>query len=429
MSMIFIRKTLVVAITTMPLTSGLVGCRSQQAHTMEMAPTPYLTVNYGKRAPTYRGEVSVHSDDAILRYLAFAEMLQDEISPDSYFVEPDLGSFQADRYEGDPLDTERYRAYLEDRRGVLDLIGEASKLDRYDEIDSPPIYYDGYSKTDPRIESYGAITFIRYTLTNDAVLAWTSDDHERAINRLWSMVRIAKQIVGSSNAGFVHHSQAKELLSDCLELIELMILDEQCTGNDRIELRRLLNKVGGHDPLDAYTNLARHINSLNRWVGQQLEIEEGGYALWTTLAVHHGLKAMLDQLMAPFEEALDRIGEGEIGNPESEPITFPPKFDAMRGLKEVIDQLDGVTIEMLRETYAAAQPDIELALHELRNESVSAETIMGVSERAEEDPTGLSSVMLIPYIGSRIEQYQEVLGHRDELLELLAQVEDSDIDS
>tara|TARA_A100001391_G_scaffold203523_1_gene196117 strand:- start:936 stop:1352 length:417 start_codon:yes stop_codon:yes gene_type:complete len=138
---------------------------------------------------------------------------------------------------------------------------------------------------------------------------------------------------------------------------------------------------------------------------------------------------MLDQLIAPFEEALDRIGEGEIGNPESEPITFPPKFDAMRGLKEVIDQLDGVTIEMLRETYAAAQPDIELALHELRNESVSAETIMGVSERAEEDPTGLSSVMLIPYIGSRIEQYQEVLGHRDELLELLAQVEDSDIDN
>ena len=279
MNMHSLLRVLLVSISAYSLTSGLLGCRALQTREIELSPTPSLPVKYGQRAPTYRGEVSVHSDDAILRYLAFAEMLQDEISPDSYFVEPDLGSFQADRYEGDPFDTERYRAYLEDRRGVLDLIGEASKLDRYDEIDSPPIYSDGYSKTDPRIESYGAITLIRYTIKNDAVLAWSTDDHERALNRLSSMVRIAKQLVGNPNAGFIHHSQAETLLIDCLELIELMILDERCTGNDRMDLRGLLNQTNGHDPLDAYTNLAREINSLNRWVGQQLEIEEGGYAL------------------------------------------------------------------------------------------------------------------------------------------------------
>ncbi len=429
MNMHSLWRVLLVSVSAYSLTSGLLGCRAQQTREIELSPTPFLPVKYGQRAPTYRGEVSVHSDDAILRYLAFAEMLQDEISPDSYFVEPDLGSFQADRYEGDPLDTERYRAYLEDRRGVLDMIGEASKLDRYDEIDSPPIYYDGYSKTDPRIESYGAITLIRYTLKNDAVLAWTSDEHERAINRLSSMVRIAKQMVGKPNAGMMDSMKSQTFIREYLDLIELMIHNEGCTTNDRIKLRRLLNELNGHDPLGTYSICARQLNSLNRWVGQQLEIEEGGYQLWTTLALHYGITAMLDQFMAPFEEAIDRIGDGEIGNSESDPITFPPKLDTMQGLKEIIDQLDGVTIEMLRETYAAAQPDIELALHELRNESVSAETIMGVSERAEEDPTGLSSVMLIPYIGSQIEQYQEVLGHRDELLELLAQVEDSDIDN
>jgi hypothetical protein len=377
-----------------------------------VAPEIAVPVLVFEAPPPIRDTLSDDSPNAALRYLALREahpLVQDEIG----MVDLHLDGFRMiDWNDEAELEPTAYQAFLIEHQGFLESMAQASQIAHYNMQTDAAGYYGVVEREGPRVGMVGWMGNVRRLIRDDAIRAWVAGDHGAALDRVETMVRIARQLPRTSHAHSLDLLLASSWAGVALDLLDSMASHPSATGADRGRMRQIVALFDGPDPLDHFAAMRNTIASYDLFVSSELRETEGGAALWHMIGQVHAVDLVIDQIMKPMREAAAML-DGETDSTPSETYNHTMQTDAM--IDAIIQQLDGLTVEDLRRSYRHAHPFVRIAIEELAKDDPELDVFRQIKEKLESDETGIPEILHLTVLRSYVHSHQRILRQRDDL--------------
>ena len=381
------------------------SCQSTSNQCRELLPVRVL-----ESEPRYRGEVTTHSADAAIRYIAMRDVLIGDDSPDNYDVQHDnWDRFVVTRYDNDIDSTTTYTAYLQDRQWLFELADTSSMLPSFGDFGLPFAIYEGREpEGDPRRYLLKTMRTITLVLAHDAQRHWINGDHALAIHRLHTILRISHQMQLKEDYADLDGLVAMAIAGVGLDRMDRMVQSEQANSESRELMLEAVRTLDGNDPLGVYCERTRTIRSMQAWLETQLDDDEGSIDLWAFIARFLGVQEIVSQLFRDVVTISLMSGE-----------ELETEIDEDQVLQQLLDELDGLDIEMVRDRYREYKPLVQIALDELRSESPDPGVLKELREATANDQTAVSDILGISLLDVFNRRYVEVLNSRDTIQKML----------
>lgn len=310
------------------------------------------------------------------------------------------------------LDSAAHRRFLLEQQGVIASITEASHLDRFDLYPNSLGYRGRIEQSGPRTGMLSWIGVVRKLLKDDSIRAWIDGDRVAALDRVETMVRLARQMTWISHADPLDLLFAQILLASALDLLDAMLHHPATTNADRDRMRAIVGLLDGRDPLGQYEALRRVVASYDHFVATGIAEPEGSPALWVVVGQMHAVDA-----------ATQLIVKQQIGSlypaPGSSDDASNTQADQAEQLQALIDsivaELDDLTIRDLRNSYRRAQPLVRTALDELAKENPDLEVFRLIRDELSTDETSIPEILHLPFLRSMVGTTNRILAHLDQV--------------
>lgn len=397
-------RFLSVLFTLLTLTA-LSGCASVMNRCEQILPVHVL-----QEEPAFTSELTLQSPDGAVRYMAMRSMLEGEVSPNTHDVEHDRWDrFIAIRFADDVEDTETYFEYLKARQELFDQFRHASLLASFGDFGEEPAYFESrLPQDDPRRVLLGTMRLITLALADDAQRLWIQGDHATAIERIRTIFHIAMQMKLDESYESLDGMVAVAIANVGLKRIRRMSQTEQATPEQIRSMLGAVELLSGEDPLGVYCERRRTMCSYQAWLADQLESPDGTLELWALIARFHEANELVGQL---FRNAINNT---DMGLPEPDLGLTNEQI-----LEQLINELDEISVSMIRAQYLRCEPLVNTAMRELESGSPDIEVIAALGLQLEDDPTGVSDILGLSTLESFLRAYQMFLEERDSVHNLL----------
>lgn len=190
-----------------------------------------LPVHVLQEEPIYTSELTLHSPDGAVRYMAMRSMIEGAVSPDTHDVEHDRWDrFIAIRFEDDVDDTETYFQYLKERQLLFDQIRSASLLTSFGDYGQKPAYFESpLLKDDPQVDLLSTMRLLALALGDDAQRLWILGDQSTAIERIRTIFHMATQMQLDKDYQGIDGMVAIAIVNVGLDRIQRMAQTDQTT--------------------------------------------------------------------------------------------------------------------------------------------------------------------------------------------------------
>lgn len=390
----------------------LAGCGTAHSHLDPVAPElAFPVIVFDPPAPLQEA-ISLDSPNAAMRLIALRREhpLERRSIGD---VDIHLDEFRMIDWEEEAeLDPAAHRRYLLEQQGVIASITEASRLDRFDLYPNSPGYRGRIEQDGPRTGMLSWIGIVRKLLKDDAVRAWIDGDRDAALDRVETMVRLARQVTWTSYADQLDRLYAQVLLGSSLDLLDAMLHHPATTNADRARMRAIVGLLDGRDPLGQYEALRRVVASYDLFVATGIAEPDGSPALWLVVGQIHAVDAATQLILKPHFGGLPSAP----GNSDDVSNTHADQAEQLQALIDsIVAELDDLTIRDLRNSYRRAQPQVRTALDELAKENPDLEVFRTIRDKMSTDETGIPEVLHLPFLRSIVGTTQRILAHRDQV--------------